>query len=265
MIGTANLRVGAVTLVISKAQKEGLVFYDRLFGLCERVLPGCGCDVVLLPERAAMRPEERQPLDGPIGRRFGDLARRHGLWLMAPLAEADGGVVYNTQAVFSPQGRVAHAYRKVHLAPGEEKDTAEGTCFEPFDLPWMRAGVQICYDNHFPEPSRCLAVQGAAVVFWPAYGDLRNLARTATRCLDNNIYMVGSGVVDMGCNLAAEAFSRGLVMDPSGKVLIEATSEDGLVAAELPLDAGTGRLAPYTAQDQYLARRRPGCYRPLIA
>lgn len=260
-----TLRIGAATLVISKAEKDGLVFYDRLFGLCERVLPGCGCDVVLLPERAAMRPAEKQPLDGAVARRFGELAKRHGLWLIAPLAEADGGVVYNTHAVFSPQGTIVHAYRKVHLAPGEEKDTAEGTCFEPFDLPWMRAGVQICYDNHFPEPSRCLAVRGAAVVFWPAYGDLRQPARTATRCLDSNIYMVGSGVVDMSCNLPAEAFSRGLVMDPAGKVLVEAAPEDGLVTADLPLDAATGRLAAYPAQDQYLARRRPGSYRGLIS
>jgi predicted amidohydrolase len=260
----ATLRIGAATLTISKAQKEGLVFYDRLFGLCERVLPGCGCDIVLLPERAAVREEEKQPLDGAIGRRFGELAKRHGLWLIAPLAEAAGGALYNTQAVFSPQGRIVHAYRKVHLAPGEEKDTAEGTCFEAFELPWMRAGVQICYDNHFPEPSRCLAVQGAAVVFWPAFGDLRNLARTATRCLDSNIYMIASGVIDMACNLPAEAFSRGLIMDPAGKVLAEAEATDGLVTAELPVDAATGRLVPFAALDQYLSRRRPGSYSRLV-
>jgi predicted amidohydrolase len=214
----------------------------------------------VLPERSAIRPQERQPLDGAVGQRFAELAGRHAVYLIAPLAEAKGGVVYNTQAVFSPQGRVVHAYRKVHLAPGEEKDTAEGTCFETFDLPWFRAGVLICYDNHFPESSRCLAVQGAQVLFWPAFGDLRNLARMATRCLDSNIYMVGSGVIDMSCSLPAEAFSRGLIMDPAGKVLTEAAAGDGLVTAELPLDAATGRLVPYAAPDQYLARRRPGSY-----
>lgn len=260
MADRRTVRIGAVTLVIDKAQKQGLLFYDRLFGLCEQVLPDCGCDVVVLPERSAVRPQERQSLDGPICRRFTELAGRHGLYLVAPLAEAAGKVVYNTQVVISPQGKVVHAYRKVHLAPGEEKDTAEGACFEAFDLPWFRAGVQICYDNHFPESSRCLAVQGAQVLLWPAYGDPRNLPRSSTRCVDSNVYMVGSGVVDMGCGLAAEVFSRGMVMDPAGKVLAEAAPEDGLVAADLPLDAVTGRLAAWTPQDQYLARRRPGSY-----
>jgi len=263
MAGKVSVRIGAATLVISKAEKEGRLFYDRLFGLCERVLPGCGCDIVVLPERSAVREDQKQPLDGAVSRRFGELAGRHGVYLVAPLAEAAGGVVYNTQAVFSPQGRVVHTYRKVHLAPGEEKDTAEGTCFEAFDMPWLRAGVLICYDNHFPEPSRCLAVQGASVLFWPAFGDLRNLARTATRCLDNNVYMIGSGIVDMACNQPAEVFSRGLIMDPAGKVLAEAGPADGLVTAELPLDAATGRLAAYAASDQYLARRRPKSYQVL--
>ena len=81
-----SVRIGAATLVIDKAQKEGLVFYDRLFDLCERVLPGCGCDVVVLPERSAVRQSEKQPVDGPVGRRFAELAKRHGLYLLAPLA-----------------------------------------------------------------------------------------------------------------------------------------------------------------------------------
>ena len=153
-----------------------------------------------------------------------------------------------------------HAYRKVHLAPGEEKDTAEGTCFEAFDLPWFRAGTMICYDNHFPESSRALAVQGAQVLFWPAYGDLRNLPRCSTRCVDSNVYLVGAGIIDMGCNVPADAFSRGLVIDPAGKVVAEAPAEDGLLTAELPLDAATGRLVAWTPQEQYLARRRPGSY-----
>lgn len=263
MADKKSVRIGTVTLAISRAEKEGLVFYDRLFALCERVLPGCGCDVVVLPERSAVRPQEKQPLDGPVCQRFATLARQHGVYLVAPLAEVAGEAVYNTQVVLSPAGAIVHTYRKVHLAPGEETDTAAGACFEAFDLPWFRAGVMICYDNHFPESSRCLAVQGAVVLFWPAYGDLRNLPRCVTRCVDSNVYLVGAGILDMGCDLPAAAFSRGLVMDPAGKVLAEASAEDGLVVAELPLDGATGRLAGPAAAEQYLARRRPGCYRGL--
>jgi predicted amidohydrolase len=257
------VRIGTLTMRITAEQKTAGVFYERLLALCQRLLPGCGCRVVLLPERSGTRPEDVQPMGGSICQRFADLARRHDLFLIGPVVESSGGKTFNTHVVLSPAGEVIHAYRKVHLAPGEEKDTAEGDCFRAFDLPWFRAGVQICYDNHFPEPSRCLAVQGAQVLFWPAYGDLRNLARCATRCLDNNVYMVGSGVVDMSCNLAAEAFSRGMVMDPAGQVLVESAPEDCLVTADLPLDPQTGHLRRFVPKDDYLSRRRPGSYRPL--
>jgi N-carbamoylputrescine amidase len=257
------LRIGTLTMRITAEQKATGVFYERLFSLCEQFMPGCGCQVVLLPERSGTRPEYRQPVGGSICRRFGDVARRHGLVLIAPLVESNDGKTFNTHVVLSLAGQVIHTYRKVHLAPGEETGTAEGDCFRAFDLPWFRAGVQICYDNHFPEPSRCLAVQGAQVLFWPAYGDLRNLARCATRCLDNNVYLVASGVVDMSCNLPAETFSRGMVMDPAGQVLAESPPEDSLVTADLPLDPKTKRLRLFVPKDDYLARRRPGSYRPL--
>ncbi len=260
-----TVRIGALTMRITAEQKAAGVFYERLFALCERFLPDCGCQIVLLPERSGTRPEDRQPVGGPICRRFADLARRHSLVLIAPLVESRGGKTFNTHVVLPPAGEVIHAYRKVHLAPGEEKDTAEGDCFRAFDLPSFRAGVQICYDNHFPEPSRCLAVQGAQVLFWPAYGDLRNLARSATRCLDNNVYLVASGVVDMSCNLPAEEFSRGMVMDPAGRVLVESAPEDSLVSADLSLDPETGQLRRFVPKDDYLSRRRPGTYGPLTA
>jgi predicted amidohydrolase len=255
-----TILIGALTMRITAEQKAAGIFYERLFGLCERFLPGCGCQVVLLPERSGVRPEDRQPIGGAICQRFGDLARRHGLVLIAPLVESSGEKTFNTHVVLSPAGEVLHAYRKVHLAPGEERQTAEGDGFRAFDLPWFRAGLQICYDNHFPEPSRCLAVQGAQVLFWPAYGDLRNPARCATRCLDNNVYMVGAGVVDMSCNLPAEAFSRGMVMDPAGQVLVESAAEDSLVTADLPLDPQTKRLRRSVPKDDYLSRRRPRTY-----
>lgn len=260
-----TLRIGTMTLRITADEKTGGVFYDRLFALCDELLPGCGCQVVLLPERSGVRPADAQPIGGPICRRFGELAQRHGLVLIAPLVESDGQRSFNTHAVFSPAGEVIHAYRKVHLAPGEETDTAAGDRFTAFDLPWFRAGLQICYDNHFPESSRCLAVHGAEVLFWPAYGDLRNLARCATRCLDNNVYLVGSGVIDMSCDLPAESFSRAMIMDPQGNLLLESRPEDGLVSADLPRDPATGRLRRPAPADNYLSRRRPPAYGPLTA
>ncbi len=256
------VRIGVTTMIITAADKRNGVFYDRLFALCDRALPGCGCDVVLLPERSACRPGDRQPLDGPIFRRFSALARRRRLWLVAPLVEARGRRTFNTQVAISPRGELVALYRKVHLAPGEERDTSPGDAFTVFDTPWFRAGMLICFDNKFPESARCLALQGASVLFCPSYGDPSKPMRNAARCLDNNLYFAGSGVIDRSCLLPPSRFERGIVIDPDGWVLVNTDMQEGLAVAELPLDAANRLVAP--PDFDFLARRRPECYGELV-
>lgn len=259
-----TVRIGACNLVISQEEKHQPVFYDKLFALCERVLPGCGCHVVLLPERYGFRESDRGPLNGVVGQRFACLARKHGLYVIAPVAEADGDRTYNTQAAYSPKGEAVFGYRKVQLTPEETKTTSPGDTLGVFDLPWFRAGIVICYDNQFPETTRCLAVQGAQVVFFPSYGNERKPVQHGARCLDNHVYMVGSGVIDRDCGLPDDAFERGMVMGPDGEILAESRAEDGMVTAELPLDAETGRLDLPEPEHSYLKMRRPECFGALV-
>lgn len=254
----STVRIGVTTLVVTSEDRRDRVFYDKLFALCDRVLPGCGCDVVLLPERAETRPDERQPLDGPLFRRFQALARRENLWLLAPLVEAAGRRTYNTMVVVSPQGERVSTHRKVHLPPGEEKEAVPGDAFGVFDTPWFRGGVLICFDNKFPETSRCLALRGASVLFFPSYGDPVKPHRNAARCLDNNVYLVGAGVIDRSCGLPDAQFERGMVLDPSGRLLVQTGTRDGLAVAELPLDAMGRLMVP--AEFDFIERRRPQCY-----
>lgn len=259
-----TVRIGTMTLRISKEQKQAGKFYELLFGLCDRLLPGCGCDLVLLPERSALQPADRQPIDGPHFQRFAALAKRLGIYLIAPLVEADGKSTYNTHATISPKGELVNAYRKIHLAPGEEKTTQPGKAFTAFDLPWFKAGVMICFDNHFPESSRCLTLAGARVLFWPAFGNLARPGLDSARCIDNGVYVVTSGVVDMACDISAEAFNRGAITNPAGDVVALGPAADCLTVADLPLDPATGKLASFRFDPNYLDRRMPGAYAPLV-
>jgi len=247
-----TVRIGACTMLMEKGEKRRPVFYDKLFALCEQVLPDCGCDAVLLPERSGFRDSERGPLDEGVGARFAELARTHGLYLIAPIAELDSGKTYNTQAIYSPEGKAVFRYRKVQLAPGEQKTTTPGNEFGVYDLPWFRAGIVICYDNQFPEPARCLAVQGAQVLFFPSYGNVKHPIQHGSRCVDNHIYMVGAGIIDRDCGLSDDAFEVGMLMDPNGAVLVESPAEEGLVVCELPLDPATGKLNFPEPEQSYL-------------
>jgi predicted amidohydrolase len=257
-----TVRVGAVSMVMDLRQKESLLFYDGLFALCERHLPECRCDIVLLPECYCVRGEEEQSLAGPLAQRFATLARRYSLFLIAPFREKSAEGKYNTMAVFSPQGVVLFSHRKVHLAPKGDGDLCAGSAFGVLDLPWFRAGIVTCYDNMFPESTRSLALQGARVVFFPSFGMQKIPQRNITRCRDNHIYLVGTGVIDMSCSLPAEYFATGCVIDPSGEVVAEATVDQRMLVAELPLDAETGRLL-YSVEENLLSRRRPEAYTAL--
>ena len=265
-----SVRIGVTSMFLNrKEEKINGDCFDRFFDFCESHLPGCGCDVVLLPEQFESHPKDRQPLAGPIARGFAAFAKRNKLYLIAPLAEKRGGRAFNAQAVFSPAGKIIHVYRKVHLAPGEEKVHNPGRGFKTFNLPWFKAGIVTCFDNQFPESTRAVAVLGAQVVFLPSFGDLHKPHRDAARCLDNHIYLAGSSVMDMTCNLPATRFEEGMVLDPLARLVASTHHKEGLAVAELPLKNGklNRELSKnsLSARVDYIKRRRPSAYGPLVS
>ena len=57
-----------------------------------------------------------EPIDGPLVTGLAAAAREHGIWLHGgSFAELDGGDHYNTSVLFTPDGRLAASYRKIHL------------------------------------------------------------------------------------------------------------------------------------------------------
>ncbi|QET04469.1 MULTISPECIES: nitrilase family protein [Cupriavidus] len=136
-----------------------------------------GATLVVLPELAnsgyvfSSRAEAfalAEPVpDGPTTQAWIDAARRHGIHIAAGIAEREGGRLYNSAVLVSPEGHLG-TYRKLHLW-GEEN-----LFFEPGDkgLPvfhteFGRLGIVVCYDGWFPETFRLLAMQGADIVAMP--------------------------------------------------------------------------------------------------
>ena len=82
------------------------------------------------------------------------------------------GVLYNTQLIAAPTGLIG-GYRKTHVGNSEIHRFSHGDELRVFDYAGVSFGILICYDNHFPEASRTLALRGAEVIF----------SRTARRVL----------------------------------------------------------------------------------
>jgi N-carbamoylputrescine amidase len=142
-----------------------------------------GADVVCLPElfrsRYFCQKEDTanfdlaEPIPGPTTERLGEVARRSGVAVVAPVFERRApGVYHNSAAFLDAAGRLAGLYRKMHIP--DDPAYYEKFYFAPGDLGFPvfaarrgRVATLICWDQWYPEAARLAALQGAAVLFYP--------------------------------------------------------------------------------------------------
>ncbi|MFC0268612.1 nitrilase-related carbon-nitrogen hydrolase [Kushneria aurantia] len=116
---------------------------------------------------------ERVP-EGPTCKMMQALAARHRMVIIVPVFEEEApGIYYNTAAVFDADGSYLGKYHKTHIP--QVAGFWEKYFFKPgqsnwpvFDTAYGKIGVYICYDRHFPEGWRALALNGAEIVFNPS-------------------------------------------------------------------------------------------------
>jgi predicted amidohydrolase len=150
--------------------------------LVER-LAGQGCDLITLPELwpcgydprtlPADAADAAEPRDGPRVKQLAEAARDLHVWLAAgsvPELADDGGAVVNTSLLFSREGELAGAHRKVHLYGQAERDgfTAGDRLTTLATGELGVVGLCVCFDGDFPEVARSMARRGARLVIAPS-------------------------------------------------------------------------------------------------
>lgn len=114
-----------------------------------------------------------EPIPGPATEFFGEVARRAGVVLVTSLFERRApGLYHNTAVVFERDGTIAGRYRKMHIPDDPayyEKFyfTPGDLGFEPIDTSVGRLGVQVCWDQWYPEGARLMALRGAELLIYP--------------------------------------------------------------------------------------------------
>src|SRR5207247_4137640 len=102
---------------------------------------------------------------------FGELARKHALYLVVGLVERDDHLIYNVAVLIGPNGNLIGKYRKVALPRTEiEAGVTPGTEYPVFDTRFGKVGMMVCYDGFFPEPARQLSIRGAEIIAFPVAG-----------------------------------------------------------------------------------------------
>ncbi len=113
------------------------------------------------------------PIPGPSTDFYGRLARQHHIVLVTSLFERRAaGLYHNTAVVFDTDGSIAGKYRKMHIpddpAYYEKFYFAPGDLgFRPIDTSLGRLGVQVCWDQWYPEGARLMALAGAELLIYP--------------------------------------------------------------------------------------------------
>ncbi|MCR4618456.1 MAG: N-carbamoylputrescine amidase [Lachnospiraceae bacterium] len=100
------------------------------------------------------------------------LAKELGVVLIISFYEKDVNVLYNSVEIIDCDGTDLGTYRKTHIPDDhyyQEKFyfTPGNTGFKVFDTKYGKIGVGICWDQWFPETARCLAINGAELLFYP--------------------------------------------------------------------------------------------------
>lgn len=203
-----------------------------------------------------------EPLD-----RFQRVSESTKTVLIIPFFESANGSYYNSAAVYD-SGKLLGLYRKIHLpnlalyreqfyfSPGD-------TGLPVFETSQGTIGIQICWDNMFPEGSRILALKGAAVVFAPTAASL-NTHSLWERAISANAFansLFVFRVNRVGQEDGVSFYGRSFCVDPWGDMVSElAGGKEAIVLADIDLRE---RVAA-TETWGFLKHRRPAEYGDLV-
>lgn len=204
-----------------------------------------------------------------------EYAKKHNMVIVVPIYEETmAGVYYNTAAVIDADGKFLGKYRKTHI-PQVDPGFYEKFFFKPgnlgypvFQTAYCKLGVYICYDRHFPEGWRALALNGAEYIVNPS-ATVAGLSKYLWE-LEQPASAVANGVFIGAINRVGkeepwadkmgEFYGSTYIVNPRGEIEAQASyADDELLVHEIDLDM----IREVRDTWQFFRDRRPELYGPL--
>jgi len=251
-----NLRRGLAALAAAARRGADLVCFAELaFERFHPQRPATG-DVGSLAE----------PVPGPTTDALARAAAQHGVVVVGNLYERDGDRCFDCSPVVDADGTLLGRARMTHITDypcfHERGYYAPGDTGAPvFATRAGRVGVAICYDRHFPEYMRSLALDGAEIVVVPQAGAVDEWPEGLYEA-ELRVAAFQNGYFTALCNRVGEEecleFAGGsFVCAPDGRVLTRAASRtDDLLLVDLNLS----EVSASHARRLFLPDRRPELY-----
>lgn len=252
----ANLERGLANLERAAAEGADLVCYAEL--AFEPFYP---------QERAGRDPRElAEPVPGPITEAFMERAAELGVVVVLNLYEREGDACYDSSPLIDADGSLLGRTHMVHITQYEhfyEQDyyTPGGTGAPVYETAAGRVGVAICYDRHYPEYMRALALGGADLVVVPQAGAVGEWPEGLYEA-EMQVAAFQNGYFTALCNRVGEErhltfAGESFVCGPDGRVLARAgTLTEEILYADIELS----ETAESHARTLFMHDRRPGLY-----
>ncbi len=211
--------------------------------------------------------------DGHTTRLMQDYAKKHNMVIVVPIYEEEmTGVYFNAAAVIDADGSYLGKYRKSHIP--HVGGFWEKFFFKPGNSDWpvfktahCKLGVYICYDRHFPEGWRALALNGAEYIVNPS-ATVAGLSEYLWE-LEQPASAAANGVFIGAINrVGTEApwnigrfYGSSYIVNPRGQIEAQASpDQDELLIHEIDLEM----VREIRNNWQFFRDRRPELYDPLI-
>jgi len=209
-----------------------------------------------------------EKVDGLTVMTMRKLAKEYGVVLICPIFEMEEGSFYNSAIVIDADGEVLGSYRKIHVPQiplWEERYyfSSGNHGFPVFRTKFAPIGIQICWDNFFPEGSRILALKGAQILFSPTAAAFASQRKWETvissNAITNGVYIFR--VNRVGSEEKQDFYGRSFCISPEGELLDKPTGmKDSIALIEIDL-----RNIDKTRKEwPFFKDRRPDCYQEIM-
>jgi len=180
--------------------------------------------------------------DGPSISKMKNLSREGGVVIICPIFEREGEKFYNS-AVVIDGGEILGVYRKIHIPQiplwEERYYFSPGNIgFPVFKTKFATIGIQICWDNFFPEGSRILALKGAQIIFSPTAAAFASQKRWETmisgNAIANGVYILR--VNRVGSEEKQDFYGSSFCVSPEGELIDKPTGmKEGIALIDIDL------------------------------
>lgn len=266
------MKIAALQLRATGDREETLVRAGQL--LDEAAAQGA--EVVLMPEFFAIPFVQPEPdpeyirwaeaIDGPSNTLVQEKSAQHGITIVSSFFEGTDvpGVFHNSSATYV-SGELRDVYRKSHLPfsngfpekfyfrPGQESPSV-------VDTGSAKVGTIICYERHFPELSRAVAMKGGEVLCVPVASSsapMKEVFQLELRAhaAFNQFFVICSNRV--GLEGTKDYFGLSAAYGPDGTILAQVPDgEEGVAVAEINIE----EMRASRMRRPFFRDRRPELY-----